>query len=64
MANENYSVHSCPNMSVQDLINFCTNHDIPLDAKICIAEGFMEMVPVAVDEIALIDNEIVLFDYE
>lgn len=64
MANKNYSVHPCPNMSVQDLINFCTDHDISLDTKICVAEGFLEMVPIAVDEIALIDNEIVLFDYE
>lgn len=64
MANQNYSVHPCPNMTVQDLIDFCTDHDIPFNTKICVAEGFMEIVPVVVDEIALIDNEIVLFDYE
>lgn len=64
MANQNYSVHPCPNMSVQDLIDFCTDHDISLNTKICVAEGFLEMIPVPVDEIALIDNEIVLFDYE
>lgn len=64
MANRNYSVHPCPKMSVQDLINFCVDHDISLDTKVCVAEGFLEMIPVAVDEIAFIDNEIVLFDYE
>lgn len=61
---KNYSVHPCPNMSVQDLIDFCTNHNISFDTKVCVAEGYMELIPIAVDEIALIDNEIVLFDYE
>lgn len=61
---KSYSVYPCPDMSVQDLINFCTNHNISLDTKICVAEGYMEVFPIAVDEIAVIDNKIVLFDYE
>lgn len=64
MANKNYSVHPCPDLNVQDLINFCVDHNISLDTQICVAEGFLEMIPVTVDEIALIDNEIVLFGYE
>ena len=63
MAKHPEVIYECENLTIEDLINFCQNHDLPLTTKINLAGGITELFLEPFTELAIVEKQIVLYSY-
>lgn len=63
MAKSPETIYECENLTVQDLIDFCKDHDLSLTTKINLAGGITELFLEPFTELAIVEKEIVLYSY-
>ena len=63
MAKRPETIYECENLTVQDLINFCKDHNLPLTTKVNLAGGLTELSLDPFTELAIVEKEIVLDSY-
>ncbi len=63
MAKRPEVIYECENLTVEDLINFCQDHDLPLTTEINLAGGITELFLEPFTELAIVEKQIVLYSY-
>lgn len=63
MAKSPETIYECKNLTVQNLIDFCKDHDLSLTTKINLAGGITELFLEPFTELAIVEKEIVLYSY-
>lgn len=63
MAKNPKIIYDCENLTVQDLIDFCKKHNLPLNTKLNLAGGLTELCLEPFTELAIVKKEIVLYSY-